>query len=246
MTTTRIINNAGSPLTKPDGTPLAFVQVSFTLVSSVGVSCDVFDAITGERVVGSVSVVTDANGLFSAALWPNDRGSVASQYVCTINYPGATSFSAGVPSGATPLTWLQFKTSGLPVTPQIVTALTAYIAQMDAQAAEALVQANISAVQATIATEKAALTAQDVTSTHADAVLTHADVVATHADVVLTHEDVATTQGLAIAAATQAGIATAKASEAAASAASAAGTTMSLAKNLIDTQTIIVNHFAFQ
>lgn len=204
MTTTRVISNAGAALTRPDGTPLAFVQVSFLLSSLTGAPCDVFDAVTGDRVVGNVSVTTDANGLFSAALWPNDRGSVASQYVCTINYPGSGSFSAGVPSGSTPLTWLQFKTSGLPVTPQIVTALTAYIAQMDAQAAAALAQANIATAEATIATADVALTHADVISTHADVVLTHADVAATHSDVVLTHADAATTQGLTTVASTAA------------------------------------------
>jgi hypothetical protein len=193
VTTTRIITNAGSPLTKPDGLPLAFVQVSFLLSSITATPCDVFDAVTGERVVGSVTAVTDASGVFSVALWPNDRGSIASQYVCAINYPGAGSFGAGVPSGSTPLTWLQFKTSGLPVTPQIVTALTAYIAQMDADVATALAQANIATAEAAIATADVALTHADVVLTHADVVLTHADVVSTHADVALTHTDVSLT-----------------------------------------------------
>lgn len=184
MTTiTRVISNAGAALTRPDGSPLAFVQVTFLLTSMTGAPCDVFDAITGDRVVGSVLVVTDANGLFSAAIWPNDRGSIASQYVCTINYPGAASFSAGVPSGSTPLTWLQFKTSGLPVTPQIVTALTAYIGQMDADVVTTGDNAATATAQAAIATAKAVLTAADAALTHADVLLTHADVAETGADV---------------------------------------------------------------
>ncbi len=215
MTTTRIINNAGSSLTRPDGTPLAFVQVSFMLATMTGIPCDVFDAVTGERVVGSVSVVTDANGLFSASIWPNDRGSIASQYVCTINYPGAGSFSAGVPSGALPLTWLQFKTSGLPVTPQIVTALTAYIAQMDADVAAASVSVASAAGSATSAAVSASTaTAQaGIATTGATAATTQAGIAASQAT---------SASGSATSASGSASTATTQASNSAGSATSAA------------------------
>jgi|GEM_PF-3498554 len=204
MTTTRIISNAGSPLIKPDGTPLAFVQVSFTLVNAVGVSCDAFDAIDSSRIVGTVSATTDASGFFSAALWPNDRGTTTTQYACTVNYPGAGGFLAAMPSGSNNLSWLQFKNSGIPLTQANIDALTAYTAQLAAQVALATAQANAAAEEALVATTKAILTEQDAALTHEDVTLTHADVVLTHEDVVLTHEDVATTQGLATVASTAA------------------------------------------
>ena len=205
MTTiTRVISNAGAALTRPDGSPLAFVQVSFSLVNAVGTPCDAFDAIDSSRIVGAVLATTDASGFFTAALWPNDRGTTATQYVCTVDYPGVGGFLAAMPSGLNSFSWLQFKNSGIPLTQANIDALTAYMAQLAAQVALASAQADTATAEAAIASAKAALTAQDVTSTHADVVLTHADVATTHSDVVLTHEDVATTQGLATVASTAA------------------------------------------
>jgi hypothetical protein len=204
MTITRVISNAGAALTRPDGSPLAFVQVSFSLVNAAGTPCDAFDAIDSSRIVGTVSATTDASGFFSAALWPNDRGTTATQYACTVNYPSAGGFLAAMPSGSNNLSWLQFKNSGIPLTQANIDALTAYTAQLAAQVALATAQADTAAAEALIATTKAIITEQDAALTHADVTLTHADVALTHEDVVLTHDDVATTQGLATVASTAA------------------------------------------
>lgn len=208
MLITRNLTNAGSPLCTPKGNPLVGIVVNFTIVNALGQPCSVFDTLTGERVVGYIATQTDASGQFSVDLWPNDRGEIATQYFCTINYPGSESFAAGVPSGSTPLTWLQFKTSGLPVTPQIVTALTAYIAQMDTAAAIAAAQAATATTEAGIATANAVLTAADAVSTHADVVLTHADVIAANAAAAAATSEAVIAAGLSSTATVQASLAT--------------------------------------
>jgi hypothetical protein len=204
MTVLREINNHGAPLTRPDGSPLKFVQVTFTLLNLSGAGNDVFDAISGERIIGNATAITDVNGEFSAMLWPNDRGDVATQYACVVNFAGSEQFTSSLASGTGALSWLQFKQAGLPLTPLEVSMLSSYLASLEAQAATALAQANIATAEAASAAADVVLTHADVVLTHADVVLSHADVALTHQDVVLTHDDVATTQGLATVASTAA------------------------------------------
>ncbi len=148
MTVIREVNNTGSPLTKPDGTPLKFTQINFVLVNSSGIASDVFDAATGERVIGTTSVMTDASGIFSVQLWPNDRGDAQTQYACAVMYPNAVSFTASLPSGSTPMTWMQLKQSSIPLTPVEVTVLAAYLVQLENQAAAASASATTASTQA--------------------------------------------------------------------------------------------------
>lgn len=125
---TRSVSNVGYPLVSPNGTILKNTHVIFTLVNSDGVPVDVWDATTHERVVGVVDVTTDINGEFSVALWPNDRGNLATQYLCHVSASGVLDFISSVASGGTTLSWIDFMTNGTPLTPQQVTALNLHIA----------------------------------------------------------------------------------------------------------------------
>ena len=101
-------------LSAPDGTPLKGVTVRILLVdASSKKACDAWDAITRERVVGEFHLDTnsqarlaDGNGDPILQLWPNDRGTPATMYRFSVDYPGVKTFYAAVPSGATPLDWL--------------------------------------------------------------------------------------------------------------------------------------------
>jgi len=103
------------------------VTISFLLVDSIGAPTDAFDVTTGERVSGSVSAITNAQGEFSVYLWPNGRGNKTTKYTCSsgLNIPA---FSSQVPAGAGSLSWLNFKTNGIILTPAQVTVLDAHIA----------------------------------------------------------------------------------------------------------------------
>lgn len=122
MTTTRIINNTAAPLVSPDGTPIPGVSIIFTLVDSLGNATTAFDSTTGERVVDKKIVYTDISGIFTVALWPNDRGDVATSYKCEVNLPNVPAFTAALASGATPISWIDFRYAGIiPAAAQIST-----------------------------------------------------------------------------------------------------------------------------
>lgn len=125
---TRQLSNAGAPLYSPTGILLTGKSISFTLVDSTGAVTDAFDVITGERVIGEVSTVTDINGIFTINLWPNDRGDKVTKYVCSIAKKDILDFASQVPSGAGVLSWLNFRTNGIILTPAQVTTLDAHIA----------------------------------------------------------------------------------------------------------------------
>lgn len=130
--TTRVVRNTGSPLYAPNNVLLSSTRVTFTLVDANDQPTGAFDATTGERVIGRVSVVTDANGEFSTLLWPNDRGDRTTRYACVVDYPGADRFLSSVASGASPLSWLEFKLAGAVLTPIQSTALDLHIADLTA------------------------------------------------------------------------------------------------------------------
>lgn len=129
---TRNVNNTGSPLYGPSGVLLANTTITFTLVDFNDTPTGAFDATTGDHVIGSVSVVTNASGEFSVGLWPNTRGDRTTKYVCAIKHPNAEVFVSIVPAGAAPLSWLDFKLAGAVLTPIQVTALDAHIADLTA------------------------------------------------------------------------------------------------------------------
>lgn len=70
---TREVNNVGSPLYDPSGNLLANYLLRFKLVNLIDQETSVFDETTGELVLNEVRVNTDANGIFSVNLWPNNR-----------------------------------------------------------------------------------------------------------------------------------------------------------------------------
>jgi len=90
---------------------------------------DAWDATTDERVGGKV-VVTTTSGLFSAALWPNDRGNIVTQYLCKVNAPGYVDFLGSMPSGSGAYSWVDFFASGQPLTPAEISLLATHIADM--------------------------------------------------------------------------------------------------------------------
>ncbi len=126
--TTRAINNTGDALCGPDGTVLAAKEVSFQLVNTDNKPTDAWDAISGERIAPvKKTVVTDASGEFTVSLWPNDRGSEVTYYLCTSKGYPSTTFRAALASGASALKWIDFMAQGLPLTAQPVISATPLI-----------------------------------------------------------------------------------------------------------------------
>ena len=164
---TRTVSSAGDPLCAPDGTPLAGVGVTFTLVNQRGMPIDAWDALTHERVVGAVSATTDALGEFSCALWPTDRSNVPAMYVCRVEAPGASSFTAALPSGPEPLPWAELMSHGLPLSAAQLDVLSSYRAGFEA-AKSAAVAAADSAQLSAQAAESAAAIAQGYITTYAE------------------------------------------------------------------------------
>lgn len=103
---TRELNNTGSPLYDPSGNVLANTLLRFKLINLIGQETEVFDATTGELVLSEVRVFTDANGLFSVNLWPNDRGVEATQYQLLID--SLFKIKGTVNSSNSPLSLLYF------------------------------------------------------------------------------------------------------------------------------------------
>lgn len=124
---TRTLSNEGAPLCAPDGTVLANVRVTFTLVDSVGEPTDAWDSETEERVVGSRTTTTDNAGEFSVDLWPNSRGTSPTYYRCAIAHRDAQDISAAVAAGESTLTWLEFMAEGRPMSGQELTALQLHL-----------------------------------------------------------------------------------------------------------------------
>ncbi len=127
-------------LSAPDGTLLKGVTVRILLVdASSKKACDAWDAISRERIVGEFHLVTnsqarlgDDNGDPILQLWPNDRGTPATMYRISVDYPGVKTFYTAVPSGATPLDWLDLYGLGsalepatLPLIQQLMDRITA-------------------------------------------------------------------------------------------------------------------------
>lgn len=120
----RNINNSGEPLCAPDGTVLAGVKITFTLMSPSGLAIDVWDAFSYERVAGLKQVVTDTNGIFTIDLWPTDRGSTVSVYLCHVDSPYVQDFMAALPtSSLIPISWVNFMGGALPLPPVPLDAL---------------------------------------------------------------------------------------------------------------------------
>lgn len=139
MLTTRTLTNAGAPLYSPKGVLLAGVAIRFVLSDSGGMPTDAWDAETNERVGGDpVTVTTDAQGEFSAWLWPNTRGNRATKYKCRVEHPGFREFSGVVEDVPGELQWVDFMLSGSAMEPQdisaIATAIASHVALADPHA----------------------------------------------------------------------------------------------------------------
>ena len=128
MLTTRTISNTGEPLCAPDGTVLANVAITFKLMDPNGLFIDTWDATTYERVAGIKTVTTDVNGEFVVALWPNDRGSTVTQYLCHVDSQYVQDFISTLPSGPTGMSWAEFMGNALPLPPVVLDALALHVA----------------------------------------------------------------------------------------------------------------------
>lgn len=126
--TLRNINNLGEPLCAPDGALLAGVTITFMLINEAGLAIDAWDGTTFERVAGVKTVITDSQGEFSIDIWPNDRGSEVTYYLCHANSKYIRDFTAALPSGPTGLTWLQFMGGASPMPPVPLDALALHVA----------------------------------------------------------------------------------------------------------------------
>ena len=169
MLTTRPLS-ASAPLTDPAGNVLSNVTITFTLVDASMRPTSVWDAVSGDLVVGAPSVTTDVNGLFSLSLWPTQRGNVQCQYLCKINYAGIAPFTFSISDLATPLSWVDAMASGLPFSAQQLAFYDGIVSQAQASAnaaaaaavaasgseSAALNSENLAATQAQIATNQAA------------------------------------------------------------------------------------------
>jgi hypothetical protein len=208
-----------------DGTPMQGATITALLNS--------YEIYEGYVVPRRVEATTDAEGLCSMMLFPNQLGSVASSYTVTIRGKNARSevVTAVVPAQTeadlheiATLPPYPGKADGqVYVEAAIEAGQLAQSSSVTAQAAaeDATTQAGVAASEAATATTQAgiATTGADTATTQAGIATTGADTATTQAGIATTGADTATTQaGIAT---TQAGIATTKASEASASAATA-------------------------
>lgn len=126
--TLRTITNLAAPLCAPDGTVLANTKVTFTLMNPAGLFIDGWDTFTQERVAGLKTVTTDAQGIFTVALWPTDRGNDVLLYLCHVDSPYFRDFSAALPSASFPLAWVDFMGGTIPLPPALLDALALHVA----------------------------------------------------------------------------------------------------------------------
>lgn len=101
-----------------EGNPLEGIAISYQLVDANGTPIDTFDALTGELVTSKITTVyTNAAGRHSATLWPNDRGVITTQYLCTPGVAGMAPFKSTLNSGdLSPVRWINFVANGIPIT----------------------------------------------------------------------------------------------------------------------------------
>lgn len=132
--TLRTISNTGQPLCTPDGVVLANTRILFSLMNPAGLFVDAWDASTNERVAGSKTVVTNSAGEFTVDLWPNDRGSEVTQYLCHVDNPNVRDFIASLPSATGGLSWIQFMGGALPLPPAMLDALALHVISPTAHA----------------------------------------------------------------------------------------------------------------
>jgi hypothetical protein len=131
---TRVLENTEGPITSPAGVVLEDTQIIFQLVDAdKRQPVSLFDAATGgeEYVVGSpVTATTDAAGLFSVSLWPNNRGELATLYKVTL--PGTTikPFYIRVSEGEGVLTFLAAKAAAEALQPQTLSLFESLLANI--------------------------------------------------------------------------------------------------------------------
>ena len=160
---TRLVTNAGAPLSAPDGALLENTKIIFVLVNKVGAPADAWDAATNERVGGDpIIVTTDAKGEFSVELWPNRRGDRLTRYHCTVQHPGFRAFYGVVEESAEPLSWAYFMANGGPLSPQEISQLQQYLANMNAAKNAAADYAAESSASAALANDWATKTSSEV------------------------------------------------------------------------------------
>jgi hypothetical protein len=195
--TLRNVINTGDPITAPDGTALAGVQITFQLVDVVrSKTVSLFDAVSGELIVGDpVTVVTDIKGEFTVPLWPNSRGESVTVYKVSIDDENIKPFLIRVDDLPSTLSLVSARASMGQIMPQVIGLMQASINEATESAATAGIYAASAATSANSAAGDAAQVSSDRT-------------------------DVATNTGTAT---TKAGEATTSATNAASSATAAAG-----------------------
>ena len=124
----RKITSVGQPLLAPDGRILSNVRMSFILVDALSSEpIDIFNAATGERIVGKVEIVTNNLGEFEVELFPNDLGNIPSNYFVHVNSNYVADFKAALLDGITPISFFDFKNFGSTVTPAEINSIKRYI-----------------------------------------------------------------------------------------------------------------------
>lgn len=134
----RTLTNAGDPLIGADGQPKASVVITFQLVDAAKLQPVVlFDASSdgGDLVIGDiVTATTNSAGEFTTALWPNNRGEIATLY--KVRLPGgvagdvAKPFYIRVTDGDGALTLLAAKTAMQALQPQTLSLFDALLANI--------------------------------------------------------------------------------------------------------------------
>lgn len=129
---TRTITNLDDEVCDQEGTPLANVQIDYQLVDANGTPIDTWDTISGERIVSKITTaLTNASGVHSVSLWPNDRGSDTTQYLCTPNLAGTAPFMATLQSEAlSDIKWIDFWRNGVPIVPGEINVVYTHIADV--------------------------------------------------------------------------------------------------------------------
>jgi hypothetical protein len=135
---TRTLVNTGDAIVDPKGDPIEGATLTFALVDAVKRQTKtLFDAAEGggELIRGdAVTATTDAAGLFTVDLWPNDRGEEATFYKVTLTSV-VKPFYIRVTSGEGSMLLIEAKAAMEALQPQTLSLFEALLASITAQVA---------------------------------------------------------------------------------------------------------------
>lgn len=168
---TRQLINTGDPLYTSAGAICSLRKVYFELVRKDTLKpVSLFDALSGEYVTSDkITVTTDAGGLFSVLLWPNDRGEIATAYRVSVDGDNAKPTYIYVASGVTAVLLIDARALFTSVAVQDISVIQALLNDVNAAHLAAEADATAAATSATDAAASAVTATNSVTAVIAGA-----------------------------------------------------------------------------